>query len=70
MDYLKRTFKEPGDYEEMSISVDQVVVDQMAEASKWAMDNNRNHVGAILCFLRNLRDAGYDLSNLNKDDSG
>ena len=68
-DYLKRT----GDLynvEEMSICVDNTVANLINKAGDWARENERNGNGAILCFLRYLRDSGYDLSILHEEANG
>jgi len=58
-DYLKRLGNLTG-YKDISISIDQALMDKLSAAADWCEETNRNSLGYVFAILRELRN--YELS--------
>lgn len=66
MDYIRRTYTDINDIEELSIIMPKEVIYNLLEAIAWAEETGRNKHGMLFAILRALRDAGYDLNTIGE----
>ena len=58
--YLRRTGE---DYIDISIVMEQEIIDKCLDAMRWADDTKRNDRGKLYAILRVLRDKGVELND-------
>lgn len=58
--YLKRMYKSKN-FKDMSIVLDQDLVDAMINMADWSQETGRNSFGYVCAIARAIRDSGYKI---------